>query len=335
MFRKTSVFILILASASAFAMAQTPEANKELKKAAGTFAFLFEGEGGYLGVQTQDVTKDNFGKFGLSSVRGVAVEKIVDGSPAQAAGLQNGDVIVRFDGEEVASVRKLMRLISEVAADHQVKITVLRGNSEQEITATLGKRPMPKFENGSFAMTMPMDGLPEMPSMPSMPPMAEMRRIPGVDGQSFTMFAGNGRTIGIGVTALTKQLGSHYGVDGGLLINDVRDGSPAFKAGLKAGDIIVEADGKAVKRDFDLIKTIQEKKDGNVQVTFVRDGNRQTVSVTPEASKENGFVFETNVENGFTPLSSPGQIRATKPTTPFAPLTVPAPPTGIRPGRVL
>jgi membrane-associated protease RseP (regulator of RpoE activity) len=165
--------------------------------------------------------------------------------------------------------------------------------------------------------------------------MPRIATTPGVDGRAFTMFAGNGRTIGIGVTALTKQLASHYGVESGLLINDVRDGSPAFKAGLKAGDIIVEAEGKAVKRDFDLIKTIQEKKEGDVQLTFVRDGKRQTVSVTPEASKGNGFVFETNEENGFTPFSSPGEIKVIKQMKLSVPMTAPSPPIGFRPGRIL
>ena len=332
MFRKSFVFMLIVASASAFVMAQTPKARKESKRTVQGFAFAFEDDGGYQGVLTQDVTKDNYGKFGLSSVRGVAIEKVVDGSPAQTAGLQNSDVIIRFDGEEVASVRKLMRLISEIAADHQVKITVLRGNSEQEISATLGKRPTPKFENGGFSATRRLDSLSELPSVPGVPRVATA---PGFDGRAFTMFAGNGRTIGISVTALTKQLASHYGVGGGVMINDVRDGSPAFKAGLKAGDIIVEADGKAVKGDYDLIKTIQEKKEGDVQVTFVRDGNRQTVSVTPEASKDSGFVFETNEENSAAPFSSPGQIKLIKQMRMLGPTTAPAPPSGIRPGRVL
>ena len=52
--------------------------------------------GSYLGVQTVDVTKENYSRFGLSEVRGVAVDKVVKDSPAEKGGLQNGDVIVRF-----------------------------------------------------------------------------------------------------------------------------------------------------------------------------------------------------------------------------------------------
>ena len=196
---------------------------------------------------------------------------------------------------------------------------------------------MPKFENGSFAMTAPLGKLGEMKEFPAFPPMAEMPKImtaPGADGKAFTWRAGGGRQIGIGVTSLTKQLASHYGVDRGLLVNDVRENSPADKAGLKAGDIIVEADGKAVKSDFDLIRTINEKKDGDVTLTYVRDGKRQTSSVTPEASKDGGFIFRTDDEGGLTPIPRAPMTPA-KPMTPLAPMTAPSAYTIVRPGRIL
>ena len=65
--------------------------------------------GAFLGIETVEVTKQNMAKFGLSTVRGVAVEKVVENSPAQQAGVQNGDVIVAINGEEVSSIRKMMR----------------------------------------------------------------------------------------------------------------------------------------------------------------------------------------------------------------------------------
>src|SRR5215203_1253357 len=135
---------------------QQPQKPEKPEKAAKGQVFSFQFDGGsYLGIEPQEVTKDNFGKFGLSGVRGVAVEKVVENSPAAQAGLQTGDVIIKFEGEEVESVRKLSRLIAEVAPDHQARITVLRGGSEQEITATMGKREIPALFNGNFKMDMP------------------------------------------------------------------------------------------------------------------------------------------------------------------------------------
>ena len=183
MFRKSFVLILIVASTCAAALAQkTPEAKKGTVIAPKTFAWSFGDEGGsYLGVETQEVNRDNYGKFGLRDGRGVAVEKVMDNSPAQAAGLQNGDVIVSFNGEEVTSTRKLTRLVGEVAPDHQAKVSVWRNGGEQDLTVTMGKRPTPVFQNGNFEFNFPNTPgkieIPNMPNMPAFPDMGEMPKI--------------------------------------------------------------------------------------------------------------------------------------------------------------
>jgi serine protease Do len=299
MIRNLLVFALFATSSCVVLYGQTPEGKKEQREAPQVFAWSFDGDGGYLGVQTQEVNKDNFGKFGLRDVRGVAVEKVLDNSPAQAVGLQSGDVIVRFNGEEVTSTKKLTRLISEVAPDHQVKVTVVRSGSERDVTVTIGKRPAPKFESGNFEWKtpMPMGEMPEMPKMPDMSKLPKLSELPGFqvtpdgDGNMFLFRGRAGRQIGVGLTPLTKQLGDYFGVaDGnGMLISSVRENSPAAKAGLKAGDVIVEADGKAIKGDFDLIKLLNDKKDGDIELTIIREHNRQTVRVTPENVKGGDF----------------------------------------------
>lgn len=280
-------------------------------------------ERSYLGVQAQEITKENFSKYGLSSVRGVGIEKVIENSPAASAGLQNGDVIIRFDGEEVESVLKLNRLISEVAPDHAAKLTVLRGGSESEINVTIGKREFAPFQSG--IRTENFSALPNVQTLPRSP-LPPMRAIPPVqqregDRDVFVWRSDARRQIGIGVTPLTKQLGDYFGIaEGkGLLIDNVRENSPAAKAGLKAGDIIVEADGKAVKGQIDLIRALGEKKDGDVSLTIIRDRNRQTVRVTPELSKDGAMNFE-EFENLFE--ASPGQMnfRFQTPETQTAPL---------------
>src|SRR5205823_9242775 len=81
----------------------------------------------------------------------------------------------------------------------------------------------------------------------------------------------------------------------------VRENSPAAKAGLKAGDIIVEADGAAINGDVDLVKTLNKQKQGDVQLTIVRDGRRQTIAVTPEVSKDGGWIFDHQIDQNKTP----------------------------------
>lgn len=323
MLRKLLVLAAISAVGSAAVSAQQDAPKNDGDKKVQSFTFAAPFERSYLGVQTVEISKDNFAKFGLSQARGVGVEKVVENSPAAQAGLQNGDVIVRFEGEEVKSTSKLTRLIGEVSPDQTAKVTVLRGGSEREFNVTLGKReglPSAAFGNFNF------ENLPTLPVMPRIPQTPQAQSIPfppraGADGDVFVWRGGASRQIGVGVTALTKQLGDYFGVPegSGILINSVRENSPAAKAGLKAGDVIVEIEGKAVRGQADLIRAISEKKDGDVSLTILRERNRQTVRVTPEASKDGAMQFE-----GFDNLfeTTPGQMnfRMLTPQSPTAPL---------------
>lgn len=295
-FAAISAFVLLpLAGAADAQDAKTPAPRADAR----AFSLLFDGGGSYLGVQTENVSKDNSGKYNLSEPRGVAVTKVLENSPAAQAGLRDGDVIVRFEGEEIKSVGKLQRLIQEVAPDQKARLTVLRSGGEQEITVTMGKRPEPQFR--SFG-NLP-DGawtLPTMPTMPRMEQLPRMENMPRLeqlprgefkfetpDGNNFFVLPGASRRLGVGVSSLNKQLGEYFGVaDGkGVLVENVIENGPAAKAGLKAGDVIVEIEGEAVANQADLFRGLSKKSEGEVQLTIIRNRQRQTVRLTPEASK--------------------------------------------------
>jgi len=349
MLRKFLGFTLLAFSSCTIVFSQqTPEPSKKPVKPATpqAWTFMFDG-GSYLGIEAQEVTRENFAKFGLREVRGVAVEKVVENSPAAQAGLQAGDVIVRFDGEEITSVRKLTRLISEVAPDHRVELTVLRGGNEQKITATMGKRESPAMFNGNFKVNVPkIENLPDFENLPKMPEMPKMPRVqvfpPDANGDTFIwrndgetgFFFGANRRIGVSVSSLTKQLGEYFGAaEGkGLLINNVREDSPAARAGLRAGDIIVEADGKEVKNNADLIRALNEKKEGAINLTIIRDRQRQTVSVTPEKLKGGiAPLFDEDAPSSNLRVVTPQmQVAPYTPAKPAVPTVAP-----VFPGRVL
>src|SRR5690606_40296222 len=82
-----------------------------------------------------------------------------------------------------------------------------------------------------------------------------------------------------------------YDVAGGLLVTNVTENSPAAKAGIKAGDVVTEADGKAISEGADLIRVLNDTK-GDLKLTLVRKGARQTVTVTPEKAKDSGIFFD-------------------------------------------
>lgn len=300
MLRKVSAFILLSAFLSVAALAQDkPPKPDEPNRLDRVFSMAFGG-GSYLGVEISDVNSSNYAELGLSEVRGVNVTRVVENSPADKAGIKVGDVIVAFDSQSVTSTRKLTRMISEVAPDHTVDVTVVRGGSEIRVPVTVGKREMPGFSNGTFVFPRP-PAPPTAPGAPDAPepPRAFRYSIPDLEpleglGENFVWAFGRGRTIGIGVSSLSKQLGDYFGVEEGkgLLVTSVEPDSPASRAGLQAGDVIVEADGNEVKGMRDLTKALNSKEEGDVTLTVVRDKNRRTISVTPEKGKGGSFYFD-------------------------------------------
>src|SRR5438045_7492809 len=158
--KKLALIVALIVSAGAIASgivyaqeASTPQAQtlralldaeveSSQEPGARSLSFFLDG-GAFLGVGTEDITKENMARYGLREVRGVGVTEVMKDSPAEKAGLRKDDVIVRFDGESVTSVRKLTRLVSESSADQTVRLTVSRGGAEQEVTATLSKQDFP------------------------------------------------------------------------------------------------------------------------------------------------------------------------------------------------
>ena len=245
------------------------------------FQFIVQGDG-FLGVYAEDISRDNQSKYNLSQVRGVGVTRIVKDSPAEKAGLKQGDVILRVDGENVTSVRKLNRVVSEIAPDQSVRLTISRGGSEQELTATMGRR---SFKNSFSGLFKGEPGQWEFKNSPDMwqweGPMFKSQDRP------FAFSFNGGRRIGVSTTELTKQLADYFGITGGkgVLVTSVTDDGPAAKAGLKAGDVITAIDGEAVDSTGDISRIINQKKDGEVSITIVRNKSQQMLRVTPTEGK--------------------------------------------------
>ncbi|MCA1617804.1 MAG: PDZ domain-containing protein [Acidobacteria bacterium] len=282
-------------AASAPAPPQSPDAPQTPAPPAGA-ATTFFFEGNFLGVRTEEVTRENASRYGVSGEpRGVGVREVVKGSPAEKAGLRVGDVIMRFDGEQVTSVRKLTRLIEEAAPGQAARLTVLRGGSEQQLTATLARRrpfigagvgPLVRGLGGDLHLG---EGFGEHSELWQLKGDELRERLEEMRRKSPELFSlGSSRRIGVSTSSLGKQLADFFGVQHGVLINSVEANSPAEKAGLKAGDVVTEADGKQVEDPDDLIRALGAKQEGEVTLTVVRDRNRRTVRVTPERRQAPG-----------------------------------------------
>jgi len=264
-----------------------------------TFSFLMDG-GSFLGVHAEDVNKENMARYGMREARGVGITEVVKDSPAEKAGLRKDDVIVKFEGDSVTSVRKLTRLVSEVAPDQNVRLAISRSGGEQEVAVTMGKRTN---SFGAMHKLEGLEGLKGLKGFENFKNLEELKNLEGFKmmnppgnvwkwegqgpgGEGMVWAFGNSRRIGVSTMQLTKQLAEYFGVaeGAGVLVTAVTEDGPAAKAGVKAGDVITAVDGEKVDGAGDLSRTINKKKDGDVTLTVIRKKDTKTITVTPKTS---------------------------------------------------
>ena len=281
-----SAFALTICVATANAQQQLPIPAPPVRSVTG-FSLRLAG-GSFLGVQTENVSNENLAKYNLTEARGVGISSVTKASPAAKAGLQKGDVIIAFEGETIKSEAKLMRLINEVAPDQKAEITVLRNGGELKLTVMMGKRDEPAFRAFGNGNGLVIPAAPGELRQLQVPPrdFGEGLNAPNAD-DNFYIFGQNGRKLGVTVTPLTKQLGDYFGANGrqGVLINEIKPDSAAARAGLRAGDIILEIDAAKIAEQADLVRVLNQKTEGDVNITILRDKQQQTVRAAPDAKK--------------------------------------------------
>ncbi len=162
---------------------------------------------GYLGVNIQALTPELATSLNLKETKGALVADVTQGSPADAAGINRGDVIVGFDGKDVAEVGTLPALVAEAPIDSTVPVKVLRNGSEQTLTVKVGRMPGERVETERTGQAEPAQG-----------------------------------KWGLGLRDLDSRTAQRAGVapGQGVLVTTVQPGSPAERAGLQPGDILLE-----------------------------------------------------------------------------------------------
>src|SRR6266852_523549 len=228
----------------------------------------------WLGVETHEVTSDKAKELKLSAERGVVLGKIVPDSPAAKAGLKENDVVMEINGQRVEGAAQFRRMIHEIPAGRSIQLTVWRDGRTQTISATLGKS---EERHHAMKMVTPTPGTFafRMPEIPEIPPME----------WNGGMLVGGQPRLGIDAEDLSGQLGAFFGApDGeGILVRDVNSGSPAEKAGVKAGDVITSLNGERIRTVGKLREKLSAKrdeKDRTVKLGVLR--NKSEVSLTVE-----------------------------------------------------
>ncbi|MGA2253808.1 MAG: Do family serine endopeptidase [Thermoguttaceae bacterium] len=185
----------------------------------------------YLGVGIQMVTQPLAKQFNLKVHEGVIVTEVRSSTPAAKAGVEPGDVILDFSGKAVSSPRQLQGLVEMSNVGSSESLTILRGGKQMTLNVNCGEQPA---DFGVARIGSRGSGNPE----PS-----------------------HFEKLGIQVADLTASVAAHLGIktEHGVVITDVRSGSPADLAGLTSGVVITEANRQPVKSVADFRKALGAK----------------------------------------------------------------------------
>ena len=229
------------------------------------------------------------------------VYQVLKESPAARAGIAKGDRIEEIAGRPIASFRDIAAALELRQAGEKVRITVSRAGKPLRLNVELGERralapQLPPFPEAPPEIPdMPEGGLPlqgeplvEIPEFLDMDAATALPRV-----RNYIIEFGGARQLGVDVMEITADLGRKFGVKegDGLLISHVSEGSAAYKAGLKAGDVIVRANNSAVRNLADLRKVLNALKEKEaVQIDLYRDGQLRKFSLVPD--KNQGMAWD-------------------------------------------
>ena len=234
---------------------------------------------GWLGVHLRRLTPDLREAMDIPTETGVLVADVVEDSPAEKADFEVGDIILKYDGQKVSSPRGLSKLVRETTPGKKVKVEISRDGQQMTLTAEIGER-----EESERAYKIKISGDEGKENLLfHCPGSMEWFGLP----HPLSTWLGSDIWLGVHTIDLTDQLAKYFDItDGrGVLISDVIEDSPAEKAKLKAGDVIVKADGERIEDTPDLREIIDEHEEGQeMEVVVVRKGKEKTVKLTLEKS---------------------------------------------------
>ena len=198
---------------------------------------------GWLGVNIQQITPDIAESLGLKDSSGALVARVSEGGPAERARIHNGDVILRFNNQDVKEMKNLPRIVAETVIGKDVPVVLWRDGKEVTVQAQVGELPDSPQQLASNTPTAPR------------PPANRNIEVSG---------------LGARLAPLTDELRDKFKIGAdqkGVVVTDVTPDGAAAGRGLKPGDVIVEVQQEAVSTPAD----VQERMDR------YRKQNRKTV----------------------------------------------------------
>lgn len=213
---------------------------------------------GWLGVSIQDVTSEIAEAYGVKDKGGVIIGDVFSDSAAEKAGVKRGDVVLELNGEKVKDTKWFVQKVRALSPGSTVTLQVVREGKKQSLKVKLDERP-----NSA-------DGR------------EEPKRRSGKDRGSDVL-----DDLGLEVAQLTPGLRRQYHLDSrseGLIVVDVKGGSPANRAGLRQGDLLRQVNGRTVRNQEDLERTL--RKDRPVVLMIEREGSTFIVSLKRDEGED-------------------------------------------------
>jgi serine protease Do len=214
---------------------------------------------GWLGVRIQQVTDEIAESLNIKPARGALIAGVDDKGPAKPAGIEPGDVVVKFDGKDIKEPKDLSRVVADTAVGKSVDVVIIRKGEEQTKQVTLGR-----LDDGDKAVQASVKSQPDTTDKPA-----------------------TQKALGLDLTGLSKDLRTRYKIKDtvkGVVITGVDTGSDAAEKRLSAGDVIVEVAQEAVSNAGDVKKRIDQlKKDGRKSVLLLvsnADGELRFVALS-------------------------------------------------------
>src|SRR5690348_4876412 len=200
---------------------------------------------GWLGVRIQSVTDEIAESLNIKPARGALVAGVDDKGPAKPAGIEPGDVVVRFDGKDVKDPKDLSRVVADTAVGKEVDVVVIRKGKEETRKVTLGRLEDTDKAKEAAAKTK---------EEPAEKPVTQ-------------------KALGLDLATLSKDLRTKYKIKDsvkGVIVTGVDNNSDAAEKRLSAGDVIVEVAQEAVSNAGDVKKRVEAvKKDGKKSVLLL------------------------------------------------------------------
>jgi len=232
----------------------------------------------YLGIGVAEINAERAKALKLSEERGVEITRVEPDSPAEKAGLKPGDVVLEYNGQRVEGTQQFVRMVRETPPGRRVTLLISRDGATQTVAATLGRRRAADWSLGP-EFRADMERLREQ--------LRDLRI--EVDAPRAFILSWRSALLGVEAESLTDQLAEFFGVKEGVLVRSVLKGTPAEKAGLKAGDVITKVEGETVRSPSQISSRLRRLRDkGSAQLTIVRNRQEMTVTIALEPERGRG-----------------------------------------------